>query len=98
MTTRVKALAYETKDFIDEDDKDELKQMHLKIQGHEADFTWFQGDSTQAKKLRKNAGEFMQELGARMSGSMLMKQCFFKPSLCARMTKSKEYANLFSGI
>ena len=60
----LEALAYETKEFIDEDEKKELKEMHLKIKEHEADFVWLlEADSQLAHKVRKNAGEFMKELG-----------------------------------
>ena len=60
----LEALEYETKEFIDEDEKKELKDMHLKIKEHETDFVWLlEADSQLAHKVRKNAGEFMKELG-----------------------------------
>ena len=38
--------------------------MHLKIEEHEADFVWLlEKDCQLAHKVRKNAGEFMKELG-----------------------------------
>ena len=45
LLTWLEALAYETKEFIDDDEieKKELKAMHLRIQEHEADFLWLQG-------------------------------------------------------
>ena len=60
----LEALAYETKEFIEEDEKKELKEIHLKIKEHKADFVWLlEEDSQLARQLRKNAGEFMKELG-----------------------------------
>ena len=60
----LEALAYETKEFIEEDEKKELKEIHLKINEHKADFVWLlEEDSQLARKLQKNVGEFLKELG-----------------------------------
>ena len=60
----LEALAYDTKEFIEEDEKKELKEIHLKIKEHTADFVWLLEEESQlAHKVRKNAGDFMKELG-----------------------------------
>ena len=60
----LEALAYDTKEFIEEDEKKELKEIHLKIKEHKADFVWLlEEDSQLARKLQKNVGEFLKELG-----------------------------------